>query len=160
MQRDVGGLSHGQVMEQLIINRLEAPCPLVNIETWATERCIEEIYKIPPEKLNDDRIDRTLDAVADYISDKVYQAVNNLEKMRSALNNKDIVVIGDRAMLTKPDIIAMQNKGIKFLGPLSSKERELILKDIDTCMAGWVSVPLIGDYVFNDEKKTYTTENI
>jgi hypothetical protein len=205
MQRDVGGLSHGQVMEQLIINRLEAPCPLVNIETWATERCIEEIYKIPPEKLNDDRIGRTLDAVADYISDiednivlKVLthfqikprqilwdttsfyfegnyeesdiitfgysrdqkkdkkqavvelnitakegipvghrllpgnasdkkEAVNNLEKMRSALNNKDIVVIGDRAMLTKPNIIAMQDKGIKFLGPLSSKERELIL---------------------------------
>jgi hypothetical protein len=37
MQRDVGGLTHGQVLEQLIINRLDAPCPLVDIEYWAHE---------------------------------------------------------------------------------------------------------------------------
>lgn len=47
MQRDVGGLTHGQVIEQLIINRLDAPCPLVDIVYWAHERSIEAFYDIP-----------------------------------------------------------------------------------------------------------------
>ncbi len=66
LQRDVGGLTHGQVIEQLIINRLDAPCPLVDIEYWAHERSVEAVYGIPSEKLNDDRIGRALDAASAY----------------------------------------------------------------------------------------------
>ena len=69
MQRDVGGLTHGQIIEQLIINRLDAPCPLVDIEYWAHERCIEAVYDIPSSKLNDDRIGRALDAASEYCAD-------------------------------------------------------------------------------------------
>jgi len=70
MQRDIaGGLTHGQVLEQLIINRLDAPCPLVDIEYWAHERCVEAVYGIPSDKLNDDRVGRALDAISEYTSD-------------------------------------------------------------------------------------------
>jgi hypothetical protein len=31
MQRDVGGLTHGQVIEQLVLNRLTAPSPLSHL---------------------------------------------------------------------------------------------------------------------------------
>jgi hypothetical protein len=69
MQRDVGGLTHGQVIEQLIINRLDAPCPLVDIEYWAHDHCVEAVYGIPLEKLNDDRVGRALGAMSEYTQD-------------------------------------------------------------------------------------------
>jgi transposase len=205
MQRDVGGLTHSQVIEQLIINRLDAPCPLADIEYWAHERSIEAVYDIPSNKLNDDRIGRALDSASEYCadiediivlnalahfgidpqrvlwdttsfyfegdydtsdlitlgysrdqksdkkqvvvelhitadedipighrilpgntSDRI-EAIKNLETMRSKLKNKDLVVIGDRAMFTKDNMVKLLEKKISFLGPSCAKEREYIL---------------------------------
>jgi transposase len=206
MQRDIaGGLTHGQVLEQLIINRLDALCPLVDIEYWAHERCGEAVYSIPSNKLNDDRVGRTLDAIAEYTSgiedtivlkalahfnidpklvlwdttsfyfegdyeaselitlgysrdqkkdkkqvvvglnitaeggiplghrilpgnasDRI-EAVKNLDKIKSKLKNKDLVVIGDRAMFTKDNMVTLLEKKISFLGPSCASEREYIL---------------------------------
>ena len=64
MERDVGGLTHGQVIEQLVLNRLNDPCPLMHLEEWAEARGIMELYGIPPSKLNDDRVGRALDEAA------------------------------------------------------------------------------------------------
>lgn len=69
MQRDVGGLTHGQVIEQLVLNRLNAPCPLSHLEHWAEHTGIFELFQIRPEELNDDRTGRALDAIYPYIND-------------------------------------------------------------------------------------------
>ena len=55
--------------EQLVLNHLNDPCPLLHIEEWAEARGILELYGIPPDKLNDDRVGRALDAIAPYDND-------------------------------------------------------------------------------------------
>lgn len=62
--RDVAIVTHGQVIEALIANRLTSPTPLVHVEHWARAWATEEIFGIDPNALNDDRIGRGLDAVA------------------------------------------------------------------------------------------------
>ncbi len=243
MQRDVGGLTHGQVLEQLIINRLDAPCPLVDIEYWAHDRNIETVYGIPSNKLNDDRVGRALDAVSEYAygiediivlkalahfnidpelvlwdttsfyfegdyessdlitlgysrdqkkdkkqvvvelnitaeggiplghrvlpgnaSDRI-EAVKNLEKIKSKLKSKDLVVIGDRAMFTRDNIVTLLDKKVSFLGPLCASEREYILSVPDNLFTplryttskgkgGYTGVE-IEHYSFTHEGKDY-----
>jgi hypothetical protein len=60
----VAWISHGEVIEALVANRLTAPAPLVRVEEWAAAMAVEEAYGIGPHLLNDDRIARALDAVA------------------------------------------------------------------------------------------------
>ena len=62
--RPVAWISHGEVIEALVANRLTAPAPLVRVEEWAAAMAVEEAYGIEPHLLNDDRIARALDAVA------------------------------------------------------------------------------------------------
>jgi transposase len=62
--RDIALLSHGEVIEALIANRLTSPAPLVHVEDWAAEWAVEEIFDLDAASLNDDRIGRALDAVA------------------------------------------------------------------------------------------------
>ncbi len=54
-------VTHGKV----IANRLTSPTPLVRIEGWARQWVVEEIFGIPPDTLNDDRIGRALEAIAE-----------------------------------------------------------------------------------------------
>jgi hypothetical protein len=54
------GLTHGQVVEALVANRLSA---LYKVEDWASNFAVKEVYSIPAEKLNDDRVGGTLDAM-------------------------------------------------------------------------------------------------
>ena len=62
--REVAWISHGEVIEALVANRLTAPALLVRVEEWAAAMAVEEAYGIEPHLLNDDRIARALDAVA------------------------------------------------------------------------------------------------
>src|SRR5512140_115896 len=62
--REVAWISHGEVIEALVANRLTAPAPLVRVEEWAAAMAVEEAYGIEPHLLNDDRIARALDAAA------------------------------------------------------------------------------------------------
>jgi transposase len=62
--REVARVTHGQVIEALVVNRLTSPRPLLRVEDWAREWAVEEVFGIPPDALNDDRIGRALDAVA------------------------------------------------------------------------------------------------
>ena len=57
-------ISHGEVIEALVANRLTAPAPMLGVQEWAAAMAVEEAYGIAPELLNDDRIARALDAVA------------------------------------------------------------------------------------------------
>src|SRR6266508_877653 len=62
--RDVGTLSHGQVIEALIANRLTSPKAMVAVADWAHAWAVEGVYGIDPDTLNDDRLGRALDALA------------------------------------------------------------------------------------------------
>src|ERR1039457_4390753 len=62
--RPVAWISHGEVIEALVANRLTAPAPMLRVHEWAAAMAVEEAYGISPELLSDDRIARALDAVA------------------------------------------------------------------------------------------------
>ena len=62
--REVAYVTHGQVIEALVANRLTSPTPLVHIEDWARAWAVEEVFDLTAEVLNDDRIGRALDAIA------------------------------------------------------------------------------------------------
>ncbi|MFL6101718.1 MAG: IS1634 family transposase [Actinomycetes bacterium] len=62
--REVATLTHGQVIEVLVANRLTSPTPLRRVEDWAATWAVEETFGIAPAALNDDRIGRALDAIA------------------------------------------------------------------------------------------------
>ncbi len=57
-------LTHGQVVEALVANRLTSPEPLVRVQDWAGGYAVEEVFGVRPEQLNDDRVGRALDAIA------------------------------------------------------------------------------------------------
>ena len=64
--RDVASsrVTHGQVIEALIANRLTSPTSMVQVSHWAREWAVEEVFGIPAGALGDDRIARALDAIA------------------------------------------------------------------------------------------------
>src|SRR5271163_2732846 len=62
--RPVAWISHGEVIEALVANRLTAPAPMVRVQERAAAMAVDEAYGISPELLNDDRIARALDAIA------------------------------------------------------------------------------------------------
>ncbi len=57
-------VSHGQVVEILVANRLTSPAPLYGVEQWAFDIGSQNLYGIAAEAVNDDRLGRTLDALA------------------------------------------------------------------------------------------------
>ncbi|MFJ9034791.1 IS1634 family transposase [Streptomyces sp. NPDC102274] len=67
--REVAHLTHGQVVEALVANRLSSPTSMVRVEDWARTWAVEEVFGIEPDLLNDDRIARALDAVAPHLEE-------------------------------------------------------------------------------------------
>src|SRR5260370_7745350 len=65
--RPVAWISHGEVIEALVANRLTAPAPMVRVQEWAAAMAVDEAYGISPELLNDDRIARALAAIAPHL---------------------------------------------------------------------------------------------
>ena len=65
--RDLAELTHGQVIEALVANRLTSPSPLVHVQSWATDWAVGEALGVEPGLLNDDRIGRALDAIAPHL---------------------------------------------------------------------------------------------
>lgn len=61
---DRSELTHGQVVEALVANRLTSPEPLVRVQDWAVGYAVEEVFGLRAEQLNDDRVGRALDAIA------------------------------------------------------------------------------------------------
>ena len=57
-------LTHGEVIEALIVNRLCAPAPLYDVAGWASSAAIAELFGTPAGLLNDDRLGRALEALA------------------------------------------------------------------------------------------------
>jgi transposase len=61
-------VSHGTVIEALVLNRLISPRPLSRIAAWAEESGLFALTGLDSSKLNDDRLGRALDALAPAIS--------------------------------------------------------------------------------------------
>ena len=62
-------VSHGEVIEALVLNRLTSPRPLYRMEEWAQQIGLLALTGRDPARLNDDRLGRTLDALAARIGD-------------------------------------------------------------------------------------------
>lgn len=58
-------LSYGSVTKILVSNRLSAPKPLYKVEDWAKKSGVEDVFGIPADYLNDDRLGRTLEVLAE-----------------------------------------------------------------------------------------------
>jgi transposase len=69
--RPVAPISHGEVIEALVANRLTAPAPLVQVQAWAAAMAVDEVYGIEPRLLNDDRLGRALDAIAPQLDEVI-----------------------------------------------------------------------------------------
>jgi hypothetical protein len=67
-------LTHGEVIEALVANRLTAPRPLYDVAGWANTYATNHWLGTPGGLLNDDRLGRALDALAGRI-DEVASAV-------------------------------------------------------------------------------------
>ncbi|MGD3111931.1 DUF4277 domain-containing protein [Streptomyces sp. YGL11-2] len=65
--REIAHLTHGQVIETLIANRLSSPAQLFKVGEWARTWAVEEAFGIDPHLLNDDRLARALDAIAPHL---------------------------------------------------------------------------------------------
>lgn len=57
-------LSVGEVTEALVASRLCSPSPLYDISGWASGTALQELFGVPPQLLNDDRLGRALEALA------------------------------------------------------------------------------------------------
>ena len=57
-------VDQGTVAVVLILNRLMAPRPLVHVADWVAQTVLTQTLGVPADKFNDDRLGRTLDALA------------------------------------------------------------------------------------------------
>ncbi len=62
-------VSHGEVVEALVLNRLTCPRPLYRIDEWAQQIGLDVLTGRDPARLNDDRLGRTLDALDPRVDD-------------------------------------------------------------------------------------------
>lgn len=60
-------VEHGTVVVVLALNRLTAPRPLYKIADWMAYSILPLVLDIPASKFNDDRLGRTLDAIAPHL---------------------------------------------------------------------------------------------
>ena len=67
--RDVAAVSAGRAVEAMICNRLTSPAPLVHVQDWARSWAVPEVLGIPALALNDDKLGRTLDAIAPHLEE-------------------------------------------------------------------------------------------
>ena len=66
--RQVAPITHGQVIEALVANRLTSPAPLVHVEAGRGV-AVDEAFGVEPGVLNDDRLGRALDAIAPHLDE-------------------------------------------------------------------------------------------
>ena len=67
--RSVAEYTRGQVVEALVCNRLTHPRPLSSFTDWGERFAVSETLGIAACKLNDDRLGRTLDALAEHLDE-------------------------------------------------------------------------------------------
>jgi transposase len=130
--REVARVTHGQVIEALVANRLTSPRPLLRVADWAGEWAVEEIFGIAPDALNDDRIGRALDAMAP-----------RLDQIVGSVGARAITVFGVDVARLHWDMTSMSLYGVYeeveagFAAPRwgKPKDRRPDLKQVQTGLA-------------------------
>jgi transposase len=74
-------VDHGAVVIVLVLNRLIAPRPLYRVMDWLASTVLSDYVGVPPAKFNDDRLGRTLDALADH-TQAIWQAIASQALLR------------------------------------------------------------------------------
>ena len=69
MEREGRGITNGDAIQVMVLNRLTSPTPLYSVEEWASVCALEEAFGIAPDEVNYDRLARALDAVSKRIED-------------------------------------------------------------------------------------------
>jgi|NGEPerStandDraft_6_1074524.scaffolds.fasta_scaffold40195_1 transposase len=64
----------GLVVLVLVLNRLQAPQPLVHVEEWIRDSALVDLLALQPEQFNDDRLARALDGVLPHL-DAIWEEV-------------------------------------------------------------------------------------
>jgi transposase len=67
--REIADYTHGEVVLAMVANRLSHPRPLSSFTDWGERYAVEETLGIAPVKLNDDRLGRTLDVLAEHVDE-------------------------------------------------------------------------------------------
>ena len=67
--RPLAEYTHGQVVLALVCNRLTHPRPLSSFTDWGERYAVAETLGVAPVKLNDDRLGRTLDVLAEHLDE-------------------------------------------------------------------------------------------
>jgi transposase len=78
-------VDHGTVALVLILNRLSAPRPLYQIADWLARTVLIYVLGVPAEKFNDDRLGRTLEAIAPH-AEAIWQDVVHIALLRFDLD--------------------------------------------------------------------------
>lgn len=60
-------VSHGMVINALVLNRLMAPKPMYKVGKWMTETILEDTLGVSAEQMYDNRLGRTLDDIHPYL---------------------------------------------------------------------------------------------
>jgi len=74
-------IEHGTVAMVLVLNRLIAPRPLYQVMDWLAGTVLSDYVGVPATKFNDDRLGRTLDALADH-AQVIWQDIASQALMR------------------------------------------------------------------------------
>ena len=93
-------LGVGELVVALVANRLCSPSPLYDIAGWASGAAISELFGIPPQLLDDDRLGRGLEAFAPHA-----------EAVRAALAARAIERFGLDAGRLHVDLTALRMTG-------------------------------------------------
>ena len=56
-------IAHGQIIELMVLNRLQAPKPLYKVQDWLARTALESALGVQAEQAHDTRLGETLDAV-------------------------------------------------------------------------------------------------
>ena len=79
--------SHGTVLAMLLAARLSSPTALVNVAAWAKEHGTEYLCNVPADKLNDDRLGRSLDAFFEHRHDIIAAVTAEVLKLTNLTLN-------------------------------------------------------------------------
>jgi transposase len=101
-----GDLDVGLVAGVLVLNRLLAPQPLVHVETWLAGTALPDLWGLEAPRCNDDRLARTLDALAPHL-DAIWQ---------------DLVVAAVRAFGLDLSRLAYDVTSVAFCGTYETAE--------------------------------------
>ncbi|WP_229865074.1 IS1634 family transposase [Streptomyces naganishii] len=127
-------LTHGQVIEAMVANRLTSPAPLVRVGDWARTWAVEEVFGIEAGLLNDDRLARPLDAIAPH-----------LEKVAGTVGARAIAEFGIDTARLHWDMTSMsvhgaypeqdQDEQYPLIGYGRPKDRRFELKQVQAGLA-------------------------